>query len=131
MTALGLRLFDYLPDRAWLAEMRDSTSAAGLARYGISGIFPMPATYRIAGRLQTNADEIIHDQDQVISINYFGSLSEEEIKQDIMETGATIVPEKIQPPRTLFVRVNNASILQKLAALPYVSYIAPQPMKAR
>lgn len=131
MTALGLRLFDYLPERTWLAEMRDSVSIPELARYAISGIFPMPVAYRIASRLQTNTDEIIHDQDQVISINYFGSLSEEEIKQDIVGTGATIVPEKIQPPRTLFVRVSNPSILQKLAALPYVSYIAPQPMKAR
>ncbi|HEY4287673.1 MAG TPA: S8 family serine peptidase [Puia sp.] len=131
MTALGLRLFDYLPERTWLAEMGDSASTTELARYGISSISPMPAAYRIASRLLTNTDEIIHDQDQVISINYFGSLPEAEIKEDIIKAGATIVPEKIQPPRTLFVRVSNASILQKLAALPYVSYIAPQPMKAR
>lgn len=131
LEGLGLRLFDYVPDRTYLAELPDSFPAAELGRHAITSISRMPLAYKIASRLQKNADEILHDQDQVIAVNYFGSLPEEEVKQAITTTGATIVPEKIQPLHTIFVRAGNFAILQKLADLPYVSYIAAQPMKAR
>src|ERR1700754_4712908 len=131
MAAQGLRLFDYVPDRAYLAELPDSFPTTQLDRYKVSGVFQMPKVYKIASRLQSNPEEVIRDHDQVIAISYFGNLPEEEVKEGIRSTGAVIVPEKIQPPHTLFVRVENADALQKLAALPYVSYIAAQPIRPR
>jgi len=130
MAAQGLRLFDYVPDRAYLAELPDSFPTTQLDRYKVTGVFQVPKVYKIASRLQSNPEEVLRDHDQVIAISYFG-LSEEEVKEGIRSTGAVIVPEKIQPPHTLFVRVENADGLQKLAALPYVSYIAAQPIRPR
>lgn len=128
---MGIRLFDYVPDKAYLAEVQDSLPAAGLGRYAVNGVFRMPRAYKISNRLQQHVDEDIRDPDKVIAVSYFGSLSEEEVRQGIEATGAMIVPEKIQPPHMLFVRVGNAAVLQKLAALPYVSYVAAQPIKPR
>ncbi|MBS1659859.1 MAG: S8 family serine peptidase [Bacteroidetes bacterium] len=131
MERAGIRLFDYLPDRAYLAEIRDSAATLELPRYSVSGIYRMPSAYKISPRLQQHTQEDLNDADKVIAINYFGSLSEEEVKEDIRATGAVIVPEKIQPPHVLFVRVGNAAVLQRLTALPYISYMASQPMKAK
>ena len=131
MAALGLRLFDYVPDRAYLAELPDSFPTMHLDKYAVTSIFQMPKAYKIASRLQTHPEEVLGDHDQVIAISYFGNLPEEEVKEGIRSTGAVIVPQKIQPPHTLFVRVENADVLQKLAALPYVSYIAAQPVRPR
>ena len=128
---MGVRLFDYLPDKTYLAEVQDSLSTAGLVRYAVTGVFRMPLAYKIASRLQQHAEEDIHDPDKVIAISYFGSLSEDEVRQGITATGAVIVPEKIQPPHMLFVRIVSTAILEKLAALPYVSYLAAQPMRPR
>jgi len=131
LEGLGLRLFDYLPDRAYLAELQDSFSTTALSKYAVSGVFRMPTAYKVAGRLQQHTEEDIYDQDKVIAVSYFGSLPVDEVRQGIEATGAVIVPEKIQPQHILFIRASNAAVLQKLAALPYVSYLASQPIKPR
>lgn len=128
---MGLRLFDYVPDRTYLAELRDSFSTTELTRYAVSSLFAMPKAYKLARRLQQDPEDVLQNPDMVIAVSYFGSLSAEEVKEGLRSAGAVIVPEKIQPPHMLFVRAGNKAILQKLAALPYVSYIAEQSMKAR
>ncbi|MBS1601250.1 MAG: peptidase S8, partial [Bacteroidetes bacterium] len=131
LAGLGIRLFDYLPDRAYLAEVRDSIPVAQLGRYAVSSISQLPSDYKIARRLQEHLEEDLRDQDKVIAVSWFGSQSIDDIRQEITAAGAIIVPEKIQPPHILFVRASNAATLNRLAALPFVSYLASQSIKPR
>jgi len=131
LAGLGIRLFDYLPDRAYLAEVRDSIPTAELGRYAISSISQMPSGYKIARRLQDHLEEDLRDPDKVIAVSWFGSQPMDDIRQEIAAAGAVVVPEKIQPPHVIFVRASNAATLNRLAALPFVSYLASQPMKPR
>jgi hypothetical protein len=128
---LGIRLFDYIPDRAFLAEVRDSFSTETLKQYSISGLYRMPSKFKIAGKLQQDPDEALHNADKLIAIRTFGSVGDDEIKQGLENAGATIEPTRIRPDHVVFVRAGSAATLQKIAALPYVSYIAAQAMKPR
>ncbi|HXB94181.1 MAG TPA: S8 family serine peptidase, partial [Puia sp.] len=131
MAGSGLRLFDYVSDRAYLVEIGDSFSVDRLKDYRISGLFRLPAGSKISRRLEEHADEDLHNPDKLIAVGYFGNLQQTAMNEAIVATGAIIQPNKLQPPRVVFVRVANPGILQKLAALPFVSYIASQPLKPR
>lgn len=131
MAGAGLHLFDYISDRTWLAALGDSFSIDELKRYAISGLSPLPATGKISIRLREHADEDLHDPDRLIVVGYFGGLTPDQLRQEITATGATIVPSRLQPPSVIFVRATNPAILRRLAALPFVSYIASQPITPR
>ncbi len=125
---MGIRLFDYVPDRSFLAEISDNFSVDALKNYSVNGISQMPATFKLAGRLRQNPDEGLHGLNTLIAVSYFGSLDPAVVRQEIVATGASIVPSRIQPPRMLFIRAGNPAVLQKIIALPFVSYVASQPM---
>ncbi|HXB91695.1 MAG TPA: S8 family serine peptidase, partial [Puia sp.] len=131
LAARGILLYDYIPGHAFLAEIKDSFSVEELKGFAVGGLYRMPASFKIAERLQRNTEEYLHDADQLIAIRFFGSVSQEEISRDLVQAGATIVPTKIRPDHTLFIRAGQTATIQKIAALPYVSFIASQPMKPR
>jgi hypothetical protein len=127
----GLRLFDYLADRTYLAEVDDSFSIDALKKYAVSGLFRLPGSGKIASRLRQHAQEDLRDPDQLIAINYFGTMPADQVRQGITAAGASIQTVKFQPPHIYFARVADTLTLRRLAALPYVSYIASQPIKPR
>ena len=126
-----LRLFDYVSDNAYLAELGDSFSVAQLKTFSISGILGLPTPNKISRRLQEHADEDLRDPDVAIAVGYFGTLRPDRLRHEITTTGAVILPNRLQPPRVLFVRAANPAILERLASLPFVSWIASQPIKPR
>ncbi|HXB09017.1 MAG TPA: S8 family serine peptidase [Puia sp.] len=130
MARTGFRLFDYVADRTWLAELPDSFSTDQLKRYAVSGITRLPPEMKISRRLREH-EEDLHNPEMLVAVGYFGDLSEAEVRNGISGTGAVIEPTKQKPPRILFVRAANTAILQRLAALPFVSFLTSQPMKPR
>ena len=130
MARSGLRLFDYVGDRSWLVALPDSFSTDELKRYAVGGVSRVPAEMKIARRLKEH-EEDLHDPEKLVAVGYFGDMSEEEVRSGINGTGAVIEPTKQKPPRILFVKAPNPAILQRLAALPYVSFLTSQPMKPR
>jgi hypothetical protein len=125
---IGVQLFDYISNHAYLAEIKDNFSTAELRRYSVTGISPMPGTLKIAGSPGQNPDNFLHATDRLIAVNWFGKLDPGEIRQALATAGAVIVPTKIQPPHTIFIQAATTAILQKVAGLPFVSYVASQPM---
>ena len=128
LASLDIRLFDYIPGHSYLAEITDSFSTADLQRYAINNVAPLPAAFKLAGRLTQYPDDYLHRPDALIAVSWFGSLDSLEVCRRIAATGASIVPTRIRPARTIFVSSASSAILQKIAALPFVSYLAPQPM---
>lgn len=131
MAAAGLRLFDYISDRTYLAEIQDSFSTDELKRYAVSGVLGLPPAIKLSRRLREHGQEDLQNPDKLVAVGYFGNLPEEEVRKGIEAAGAVVEPTRIKPPRVLFARVPDTAALRKLSALPYVSYLASQPMKPR
>ncbi len=131
MAAAGLRLFDFVSDRTYLAEVRDSFSLDELKKYAVSGLFRMPAASKIASRLQANAAQELGDPDKLIACGYFGTVPVDVVRQGITAAGASIQTIRLQPPHVIFARVNDTGALRRLSALPYISYLAAQPIRPR
>ena len=128
LAAKGIRLFDYIPGDAFLAEVPEDFSQEDLAGYAVSGAYSLPATFKMSREL-LQADNInVNDPDRLIAVSFFGSIAIADIRKELEQAGAAIVATKIQPPRTLFIRAGKM-VLQRIAAMPFVSYLAPQPMK--
>ena len=131
MAAAGLRLFDFVADRTYLAEVEDSFSLDELKRFAVSGLFRMPAGMKIGRRLQTHTEQDLNDPDKLIAIGYFGSTPADQVRAGITVAGAIIQTIKLQPPRVFFARVKDTAVLSRLAALPYISFVTSQPVKPR
>jgi Subtilase family/Secretion system C-terminal sorting domain len=126
LSDLQIRLFDYIPDHSYLAEVNDSFSAADLQRYTVNTIAPMPAAFKLSRRLTQYPDEYLNKPDALIAVTWFGTMDNDEVIRRIAATGATIIPSRIRPARTVFVRAAPLTTLQKIGSLPFVSYLAPQ-----
>ena len=125
----GFRLFDYIADGSYLVQMRDSFTANELKRYSIDGVFRLPASMKISQRLRADERQL-RSPDRLVAVAWYGDLNDQQLREQIVATGAVIEPTKIRAPRMLFVRAPNPLILDRLAALPFVSSLAIQPMKA-
>jgi hypothetical protein len=128
MAGAGLRLFDYVGDGGYLAQLRDSFSTNELKRYAVNGLSRLPASLKISPRLRQN-EEDLRSPDRLVAISWYGDVPEEQLQQAISATGAVIKPSKIKAPRLLLVRAANQGILDRLAALPFVSSLSLQPTK--
>jgi hypothetical protein len=128
LAALGIRLYEYIPVGAFLAELPDSFSMADLKRNKVSGLFILPQRLKISPKLIGNADLYSHDPDKVIAVTYFGTMTKDEAAGALEKAGARIVVTKIQPERVLFIRCGDAALV-KIAALPFVSSLGIQHMK--
>jgi hypothetical protein len=128
LAGLDIRLFDYIPQHSYLAEVDTGFSAADLSRYAVNAVAPLPVAFKLSGRLAQYPEEYLHQPDALIAVSWFGTLDSLEVRRQIAATGATIVPTRIRPGHTVFIRASSPAILQKISALPFVSYLAPQPM---
>ena len=124
----GFRLYDYIPGNAFLAETPDSFSNADLTAYSVGGIYTLPVKYKIAKNLEQNADQHSYDPDKLIAVSFFGTITKADAGRALEEAGASVVTTKIQPDRVLFIRAGK-SALQRIANLPFVSFLSLQPMK--
>ncbi|HVU96576.1 MAG TPA: S8 family serine peptidase [Puia sp.] len=124
----GFRLYDYIADGSYLVQLRDSFSTAELKRYSVGGVFRLPPSMKISQRLRENEAELRHP-DRLVAVAWYGDVNEEQLRRGVLATGAVIEPTRIQAPRMLFVRAPNPLILDRLAALPFVSSLAIQPTK--
>jgi hypothetical protein len=121
---LHIRLFDYIPQHSFLAEIDTGFSPADLRRYAVGSIAPLPAAIRLSSRLTQYPGALV-------AVSWFGSLDSPEVRRLIAATGATVVTTRIRPAHTVFIQPASPAILQKISALPFVSYLAPQPMIPR
>lgn len=130
LQARGIRLFDYLPGGAYLAEIREDAPLTGLESEGIGGFSRLTPAMKLSPRLSDDPEAYTRVEGQLIAASYFGNLSKEEVGKALTAAGASLVNTKIHPDKVLFFRAGNAA-LQRIAALPFISYIGPQSMKDR
>ena len=124
----GVDLADYLPDNAFLAEMPEDFEPAELKRLHVTGIFPIDKTVKISRALQMQQDAPLLGSDEVIAVSYFGSIDKSLVRQALEKIGAKIIINKIQPNHAFFISA-NLSMIHKIAALPFISYISKQSLQ--
>jgi hypothetical protein len=125
LAGLGIHLFNYIPDHSFQAEVPEDFSADDLKRVGVSGIYRLPAALKISRKLLQNKNEAIPVP---IAIGFFGTITPDEVRKDLEQAGASIIATKIRPDHVLFIQASGAA-LEKIAELPYVSFLAPQSLK--
>ncbi|HUB59514.1 MAG TPA: S8 family serine peptidase, partial [Puia sp.] len=126
---LDIRLFDYIPGHAYLAEVDTGFSPADLRRYAVNSVAALPPALKLSSRLTRHPDATTAQYSGLlIAVSWYGTLDSLEVRRQIAAAGADIVPTRIRPAHTVFIRANSFAILEKVAALPFVSYLAPQPL---
>jgi len=128
LAGLGIHLFNYIPDHSFQAEVPEGFSADDLKRIGVSGIYKLPGGYKMSRKLLQDKEGNTRGDAPLIAVSFFGTISAEEVRKELEQAGAAIVPTKIQPDKVLFIRAGWA-VLQKIAELPFISYLASQSLK--
>ncbi|HEV2355711.1 MAG TPA: S8 family serine peptidase, partial [Puia sp.] len=131
LAASDIRLFDYIPDHSYLAEVGESFSVNELRQYGISNLAAMPPELKLAPALAQHPEEYLRRPGALIAVTWFGSLDSLSAVRQISAAGAAIVPSRVRPARTVFVRISTSAVLGRLSALPFVCYLAPQSLTPR
>ena len=120
----GIKLFDYLPANAFLAELSDSSQIKDLKSLHVTGAYSLPTNLKIENRILQNASQSQSDVN-AIAVNFFGSIDRSQVVETLQHLGARMVKTKIQPHQTIFIN-GSTDVLQKIAALPFVSFVATQ-----
>jgi hypothetical protein len=128
LQAQGVHLFDYLPGGAYLAELPENLAPATLEQSAVTGIYKIPASIKLSPRLADNPEAYTSPEGQVIAVSFFGGMTKEEVGKTLEEAGARLITTKIRPDKAIFIRAGKTA-LQRIAALPYISYIGPQSLK--
>lgn len=138
LAAMGIHLFNYIPDHSFQAEVPEDFSAGALEKYGVSGIYQLPVAVKVSRKLLKEgneytpgsrlSDEYAYKASVPIAVGFFGTLSQGEVGRELEQAGATIIPTKIRPDHVVFIQAGG-TVLEKIAALPYISYLAPQSLK--
>jgi len=127
MDSKGFRLFNYFPGNAFLAEIPDSFSSEDLGKWAISGMNYLPVSYKLIE--VPKLMEASADPQQTIAVGHFGTTPDADVRKELENAGATILTTRIHPEHILFIKAAKGD-LEKIASLPFVSFLAPQPMQS-
>ncbi|PWT77870.1 MAG: peptidase S8 [Bacteroidetes bacterium] len=119
LASQGVRLFDYLPGQAFLAEVADSNAFSLLSNRINLAIYELPSSLKISSKLSGGNEGL------PIAVSFFGSIDKQTVKKDLADAGASILETKIQPAHVIFIHASQI-VLLKIATIPYVSNISPQ-----
>lgn len=117
----GIKLFDYLPGNAFMAEVSSDLAPSTLKKYKASGVFDLEPQQKISPKLNVP----VTGANKYVAVSFFGDISRATVITELKKAGAQIAETKIQPATTLFVHA-TPEIIQKIAMLPFVSYISAQ-----
>jgi subtilase family protein/type IX secretion system substrate protein len=124
----GIRLFDYVPGNAFMTEMPDNFSRDDLKQYHATGIYVISRQFKLSSGLARSVTNRFTDPDHLIAVSFFGSINKADVIKELESSGAQIVHTKIQPGHIIFIKASMQAV-NKIASLPFVSYINEQVLK--
>ncbi|MBO9199059.1 MULTISPECIES: S8 family serine peptidase [Niastella] len=124
----GILLYDYIPDNTYLAEITDRLAPGLLKKSTIGAVYTLETKTKIAPVLQKELGETMRDPDKLIAVSFYGNIDKATAIAELKQAGAQIVETKIQPAHVVFID-GTASVVQKVASLPFVAYVSSQQMK--
>ncbi len=118
----GMQLFSYLPSNAFIASCNYDFDFSILKKFNTLSVSSFPQAFKIDKAISSY--EVVKDKNEtvLVAVNYFPSINKETIQIELQKTGATIVSTKFDNTNVAFIQYDK-SVLEKIAALPFVSYI--------
>lgn len=124
----GIVLYNYIAGNSYLAEINDQITLSRLTKSNISGYYTLHANAKIAIELVQQLQQQVHDADKLIAVSYYGNIDNATVIAELQKAGAQVIETAIKPEQVVFIDASAAAV-QKIAALPFVSYISSQYMK--
>jgi subtilase family protein/type IX secretion system substrate protein len=124
----GIVLYDYIPDNTFMAEISDKVAVTRLTKSNIGGIYTLHTTAKISPDLIQELKQAVPDPDKLIAVSFYGNIDKATVIAELKKAGAQIKEADIQPEHVVFIDASMA-VIQKIAALPFVSYISNQHFK--
>ena len=124
----GIILYDYIPDNTFLAEINEMIAADQLKKSNIGGIYTLQTSAKISSDLAQELKQSARDPDNLIAVSFYGNIDKAGAIAEFKKAGAQIIETAIQPSHAVFIDA-TAAVVQKIAALPFVSYISSQNLK--
>ena len=128
LTDQGIHLYGYMTGNAFMAELPESFSQDALGNSSIAGVYHIDRKYKISPNVSESISSYAADPKHAIAVSFFGSLKKEDVSRELSSLGANILTTKIQPNQVVFIKAST-DVLDKIAALPFVSYINAQVLK--
>jgi subtilase family protein/type IX secretion system substrate protein len=128
LLAKGVLLFDYVPGNAFMTEMPDSINFTDLKNYGVQGLYNVDRQFKISKSLLQHLNEGHPDGSKLIAVSFFGTITKKKVIEELIKSGANIIDTKIKPAHVVFIKT-PAQVLEKIAAMPFVTYLSEHTMK--
>lgn len=119
----GVQLGSYLPGNAYLATVKASADFTGFASRHIIAAGNLPAFYKIDPAIATANLMGSKDVQRLFAIGLFPGVDDNFVRAAIEQTGAFVATGKFLLPDVIYIRPDKG-LLEKIAALPFVSYIS-------
>jgi hypothetical protein len=123
--AEGLKLDAYFPGQAYLTAIGSQFDFKRAKQLNISSINIIPAAYKIDQKINQYSAANTKGETQLLAITYFAALNKKQVQTALEQAGAKVVPTRFDDGNTIFIQVNTA-IVNRLAALPFISTISLQ-----
>ena len=118
----GIALEQFINGTSWMARVKSSVDFMQLRNLGIMSVMTFPGTHKLSAEL---LDQNLRNSTSLIALNYFASLSLQQVEIALAEKGIKLVQNKFTQPGLVFI---NADVeqLKMIAAQPWVIYVARQ-----
>jgi hypothetical protein len=126
----GIELYDYLPGKAYLVSVKETFNFNFIANYNVVSVNALPSVYKIGKELISYQQSTNKDDKRVFAITLFTKDVKNIASTELSILGAVVITDKFNFDKTILIQP-NAALVNKIAALPFVSFVAEQTIKDR
>ena len=121
----GISLLQYIPDNAYWVLLPEKTATQNFSSFGIKGIYEATTEDKLSPSLYKVWQEALQKniiQYFSLNISCFKGVIKEDIKKELRQAGAIIINAEYEDQNIFQAKISIQDI-EKIAQLPYVSYI--------
>lgn len=127
LKSAGIELGDYIPGNVYLASIPAGFDFSNGAAYKMVSVNVLPASYKIDPQVQQAWGSIgSKTADKLVAITFNTAVGKQAAADAIQKAGAFIVPQKMDPANVIFISPAANTVINAIAALPFVNYISVQ-----
>jgi hypothetical protein len=121
----GIHLGDYFPGNAYLATIKKDIDFSSFPGFNISSVNPIPSLYKIDQHAIDYKPALVKENDKLFALRFYPGINRSAAIPELQAAGAVIVPTKFDAAGVVFIQPDK-NIINRIAAIPFVSYIQLQ-----
>ncbi|MGG9971201.1 S8 family serine peptidase [Ferruginibacter sp. SUN002] len=124
----GINLDNYISGTTYLASIKKGFDFSSSKNYAIASIVSLSASYKVDEKIRTNV--LLNDKEDPLfyAVSLYGSMDKAIAEKELINAGAKIHFAKQATANVIFIE-QDKSILDSIAAMPFVKYISLQSLK--